>query len=112
MSKKKASDKITREAVRDGEDTIAQMSEKTDLNAAARKVASQYRDNTISPNVVAGFLRCTDLFVTFAAGMLAYIYYIGFFERMVVEYTSVAVIGAFLIFLGFYVCHFILDCVL
>lgn len=101
MSNNKASDKITRQAVRGDEDALSQLSEQNDLNAAARKVAAQYRENTISPSVVAGTLRCVDLLISLAAGIFAYAYYVSAFERMALDYTLVTSAGAFLLLVGF-----------
>ena len=101
MKTKKHSDKLTREDLREGMDPLEQLSEQTDLNHVARKIATQYRDNTISPNVVAGALRVIDVILAFSAGICAYIYYISFFEIRVFQYTGIAVLGAFLIMAGF-----------
>lgn len=101
MSNKKAAGKLTRQSVRADDPALSRLSEPSDLNAAARKVAAQYRDNTISPSVVAGVLRFIDLVMSFAAGLLAYVYYVSAIESMLADYTLVATTGAVLLLIGF-----------
>lgn len=56
------------------------------LNATARKVATQYRRDTMSPVMVSGVLRLSEFAMLFLSGMGVYFGYLGFFEHLAWQY--------------------------
>lgn len=101
MNKSSASDKITRESIRGDIDTLAQLSSRSELNIVARDVAAQYRDDSISPNMVAGVLRGIDFTIVFLSGLAAYAGYVSLFKYLPVQHAAISLLGALFIVFAF-----------
>ena len=77
MSKKQPSHQFTSEAVRNFDGSADSVAGPTQLNETARKVATQYRRDTMSPVMVMGVLRLIEFGLLSVAGLGLFAAYVG-----------------------------------
>ena len=66
------------------------------LNAIARTVAAQYRDDSLSPTMVTGYVRLLEFAVLALTGMGAFLYYVGYSSALSPAYVPATLAGAIL----------------
>jgi Undecaprenyl-phosphate glucose phosphotransferase len=93
MSEVDASHPYTLESVRKLEENPS-TPRQAELNAIARKVAAQYRDDAMSPVLVSGYLRLAELLLFVLTGIAIYGYYVGFGTTLVWEYPTAILAGS------------------
>lgn len=88
--------RFSREAVQKyQDDNVYSGRQPQDLNGIARKVAMQYRRDTMSPVMVSGILRLVEFGLLSASGILLYLWYVG--VTHLYWYYPTAVLGASLV---------------
>jgi Undecaprenyl-phosphate glucose phosphotransferase len=64
------------------------------LSPIARQVASQYRQDTMSPVIVSGILRLVEFALFFVSGVAFFIFYVGFSTQVAWSYLAVIAGGS------------------
>jgi Undecaprenyl-phosphate glucose phosphotransferase len=90
-----ASHPYTLESVRNLEDAASTPRE-AELSAIASQVASQYRDDAMSPVMVSGYLRLAELVLFALSGIVIYGFYVGFGPHLTWEYPAAILSGSVL----------------
>lgn len=74
------------------------------INEVARRVAAQYRKDTMSPVLVSGVLRLVECGLLFLSGLAIYCWYLGFFEHLPWAYAAAIAAASVLAVLLLEVC--------
>lgn len=94
MSKKKPAHQFTVDAVRTFDDNGEAHHASSALNANARKIASQYRRDTMSPVMVSGVLRVVEFLILCLSGTAIFIGYVGTAGAPPVYYAALILLGS------------------
>ena len=94
MSKKKPAHQFTVEAVRTFDDNGDAHNAASALNANARKIASQYRRDTMSPVMVSGVLRVVEFLLLCLSGAGIFLGYVGAYGAPPLYYAAMIIIGS------------------
>lgn len=62
---------------------------RAELNAIAEQVATQYRNDSMSPIIVSGTLRLVEFGVLVVTGLIIYLVYVGVDHRLLWEYPAI-----------------------
>jgi Undecaprenyl-phosphate glucose phosphotransferase len=70
------------------------------LGKIARQVATQYRQDTMSPVMVSGTLRLVELFGLFACGLVVFATYVGLTTHLIWHYPVIMLAGSLIAVIG------------
>ncbi|MDP3898215.1 MAG: undecaprenyl-phosphate glucose phosphotransferase [Mesorhizobium sp.] len=85
--------RFSRDAVQQFQDDAKQSKTPAGLNPVAEQVASQYRQDTMSPIMVSGTMRLVEFGLLMLSGFLLFGYYVGFSTHLAWHYPAI-IVGA------------------